>query len=337
MRFCLLCCLISFTWGTEMAAADKPIVIAHRGASGYLPEHTLAAKALAYGQGADYLEQDVVLSSDGIPVVLHDIHVDTVTDVAKVFPDRKREDGRYYAIDFQLDELKQLKVNERINLKTGKRVYPDRFPAGKSTFRIPTLAEEIELIQGLNASTGGHVGIYVELKQPAWHKKQGQDMTPIVLKVLTEHGYTRQHDPVFLQCFDPHESRRIREELGCKLKLVQLIGENTWADAAEGNIDYVRMRTPEGLREIAEYADGIGPRFQHIITGTDEMGAPEFTSLVSDAHAWGLVVHPYTFRKDELPDYVTSFEQCVRLFCDVAEIDGFFTDFPDLAVQALEQ
>lgn len=335
MRHCLLFCLSLLTWNADMFAADKPIVIAHRGASGYLPEHTLEAKTLAYGQGADYLEQDVVLTSDGIPVVLHDIHVDTVTDVAKVFPDRKREDGRYYAIDFKLDELKQLKVNERINLKTGKRVYPNRFPAGKSTFRIPTLAEEIGLIQGLNQSTGGHVGIYVELKQPAWHKKQGQDMTPIVLKVLTEYGYTGHDDLAFLQCFDPHESRRIREELGCKLKLVQLIGENTWADAAEGNIDYVQMRTPEGLQEIAEYVDGIGPRIQHIITGVNEEGRPEITNLVKDAHAAGLVVHPYTFRRDELPDYATSFEQCVNLFCEEAQIDGFFTDFPDLAVKAI--
>jgi glycerophosphoryl diester phosphodiesterase len=318
-----------------MVAADKPIVIAHRGASGYLPEHTLEAKALAYGQGADYLEQDVVLTRDGIPVVLHDIHVDTVTDVAEKFPDRKREDGRYYAIDFTQAELKQLSVNERIDLKTGNRVFPGRFPAGRPSFQIPTLAEEIQLVQGLNASTGGHVGIYVEIKQPAWHKEQGQDITPLVLAVLKKHGYTERKDSVFLQCFDPHESRRIREKLGCRLKLVQLIGENDWADAAHSDIDYEQMRTPSGLKEIAEYADGIGPRMQHIITGVDAKGQPQMTDLVKDAHAAGLVVHPYTFRKDDLPGYADSFEQCLKLFCDDAHIDGFFTDFPDLAAKAL--
>jgi len=318
-----------------MTDASEPIVIAHRGASGYLPEHTLAGKALAYGQGADYLEQDVVLTRDGIPVVLHDIYVDTVTDVAERFPVRKREDGRYYAVDLTLAELKQLFVNERIDLKTGKRVFPQRYPAGKSSFRIPTLAEEIQFIQGLNQSTGKEVGIYVEIKQPAWHKQQGLDITPVVLEVLKQHGYTEHRDAVFLQCFDPHESRRIREELGCKLKLVQLIGENDWPDAAHSGIDYVQMRTPAGLKEIAEYADGIGPRMQHLITGVDDAGRAQITDLVRDAHAAGLVVHPYTFRKDELPDYSTSFEQCLKLFCEEAHIDGFFTDFPDLAVKAL--
>src|ERR1043165_1359827 len=96
----------------------SPIVIAHRGASGYLPEHTLAAKALAYGLGADYLEQDIVLSKDDVPVVLHDIYLDTVTDWSRRFPERKRSDGRFYALDLSLAELKQLRVTERFNAKT---------------------------------------------------------------------------------------------------------------------------------------------------------------------------------------------------------------------------
>jgi len=158
-------------------AGEKKIVIAHRGACGYLPEHTLEAKAMAYGMGADYIEQDVVLTRDDRAVVLHDIHMDTVTDVAKAFPDRKREDGRYYAIDFTLDEIKKLHVTERMDLETGKPVFPGRFPAGKSGFRVPTLEEEIELIQGLNKSTGKDVGIYPEIKSPAWHRSEGKDIS----------------------------------------------------------------------------------------------------------------------------------------------------------------
>ncbi|MDG2391626.1 MAG: glycerophosphodiester phosphodiesterase [Planctomycetaceae bacterium] len=329
----MICVLLAF-WNTTMTDAGSPIVIAHRGASGYLPEHSLEAKALAYGQGANFIEQDVVLSKDGIPVVLHDIHVDTVTDVAAVFPQRKREDGRYYAIDFTLAELKQLHLNERINLKTGKRVFPDRFPAGQSSFRIPTLAEEIELIQGLNASTGGTVGIYPEIKQPAWHKQQGQDITPIVLQVLKTHGYTDANDAIYLQCFDPTETRRIREELGCQLKLVQLIGSNSWNEAG---VDYDAMRTAEGIKAIAQYADAIGPWMPHIVTGRDSDGKPVITDLVKRAHDEGLVVHPYTFRKDELPKYTKSFDDAMMIFCEDAKIDGLFTDFPDLAVKFLQQ
>lgn len=164
------------------AAADEKIVIAHRGASGYLPEHTLAAKAAAHAMGADYIEQDVVLSKDGVPMVLHDIHIDTVTDVADIFPDRARADGRFYAIDLTLDELKQLAVMERAD-EDGGQVFPDRFPRGASTFRVPTLAEEIELIQGMNLSTGREAGIYPEIKRPAWHRAQGQDISAIVLAV----------------------------------------------------------------------------------------------------------------------------------------------------------
>ena len=167
----------------------RPIVIAHRGASGYLPEHTIAAAAMGYALGADFIEPDVVLSKDGAPVVLHDIHLDTVTNVRDVFPDRAHADGRYYAIDFTLEEIKRLRVNSRIDPRTGKPVYPNRYPAGKGDFQVPTLAEEIELVQGLNHSTGRNVGIYPEIKQPAWHQQQGQDITKIVLTVLSRNGY----------------------------------------------------------------------------------------------------------------------------------------------------
>ena len=132
-----------------VSAAAPKLVIAHRGASAYLPEHTPAAKAVAFAMGADYVEQDVVLTRDGVPVVLHDIHIDTVTDVARRFPERRRADGRYYAIDFTLAELRRLAASERFDPRTGNAVFAGRFPVGKSSFQVPTLEEELQLVQGL--------------------------------------------------------------------------------------------------------------------------------------------------------------------------------------------
>src|SRR5688500_11476691 len=169
--------------GASPAIAQPPpksLVIAHRGASGYLPEHTIAAKAYAHALGADFIEQDFVLSKDAVPIVLHDIYVDPVTDVASRFPNRKRADCRYYALDSTDAELKQLRVTERFNAKTGKRVFPQRCPAHQSSFELSTFEEELQLIQGLNRSTGRVAGIYPEIKQPKWHRAHGHDISRAV-------------------------------------------------------------------------------------------------------------------------------------------------------------
>ena len=307
------------------------IVIAHRGASGYLPEHTLAAKAAAHAMGADYLEQDVVLSRDGVPLVLHDVQIDTVTDVAELFPDRARADGRFYAIDFALDELRTLNVMERCD-RTGRPVYPDRFPRGASSFRIATLAEEIELIQGMNLSTGREAGIYTEIKAPAWHRAEGQDIAKAVLAVLADYGYADLDDAAYIQCFDWNETQRIRGELGWRGRLVQLLGENAWGEAPE--VDYDALRTPDGLAAIAKVAQGIGPAMEQVVAGVDAAGRPVVTDLVARAHAVGLAVHPYTLRADALPAYADSLEAALRIFFE-AGADGVFTDFPDRAVAFL--
>jgi glycerophosphoryl diester phosphodiesterase len=125
--------VFAMSLSVSLAASTGPLTIAHRGASGYLPEHTLPAKGLAHGQGADFLEQDLVLSSDNIPVVLHDIHIDTVSDVARRFPERKRSDGRYYAIDFTVVELKQLRLSERFQAKPDERCFRSAFPLVRDT------------------------------------------------------------------------------------------------------------------------------------------------------------------------------------------------------------
>ena len=169
-----------------LAQPARPLVVAHRGASGYLPEHTLAAKAHAHALGADFLEQDIVLTKDDVPVVLHDVYLDAVTDVARRFPGRARPDGRHYALDFTLAELRQLEVRERVNLKTGEAQYPARYPsaAAPTGLRIPTLEEELTLVQALNRSTGRVAGIYPEIKAPRWHREQGRDPSRVILPVL---------------------------------------------------------------------------------------------------------------------------------------------------------
>ena len=314
--------------------ADTPaakIVIAHRGASGYLPEHTLEAIAMAHAQGADYLEQDVVLSKDNVPVVLHDTHIDTVTDVARRFPDRKRADGRYYALDFTVAELKQLAVSERFDPRTGAAVFPSRFPVGKGAFQIPTLEEELQLIQGLNRSTGRDVGVYPEIKEPAWHRKEQRDISPIVLELLARYGYKTKTDKVYVQCFDAAEVKRIRTELGYRGRLVQLIeGSRPLLDA------HGHLRTREGLVEVAKVADGIGPSLSDVVSRKGD-GGLQASSLVSDARALGLQVHPYTFRADALPAGASSFDELLRLVLIEIGADGAFTDHPDRAVAFLRK
>jgi glycerophosphoryl diester phosphodiesterase len=330
--FCVL--LIGRAAVAQEPEVKMPIVIAHRGASGYLPEHTLPAKALAHGMGADYIEQDVVLTKDDVPIVLHDIHLDTVTDVARRYPDRARDDGRYYAIDFTLAEIRSLNACERFDHETGQAVFPHRFPVGRGRFEIPTLSEELELIQGLNHSTGRTAGIYPEIKAPAFHRRDGKDISRIVLAALTAAGYTERDDLVYVQCFDAVETRRLRDELHTELKLIQLIGENTWK---ESDTDYNALRTAAGLRTVAEYADGIGPSLDHIITGMDASGRPVFSTLVEDAHRYGLAVHPYTLRADALPSYAPDFETLMRLVVQRAGVDGLFTDFPDRSVEFIRR
>jgi len=313
--------------------AEKDVlIIAHRGACGYLPEHTLEAKAFAYALGADYIEQDVVATRDDELVVLHDIHLELVTNVAERFPDRKRADGRFYARDFDLAEIKSLNVWERRKEDGKTPVYPKRFPTGLGNFQVPTLQEEIALVQGLNRSTGRNTGIYPEIKSPAWHMEEGVDLSVLVLQALEESGYKTRDDRVFLQCFDAREVRRIREDLGCELKMVQLIGENSWG---ESDTDYEPLKTAAGLAQLAETVEGVGPWIGHLMRMAEIDGHPVSTGFVSAAHAAGLQVHPYTFRADELAPGFESLPEMVRWFVDELKIDGLFTDFTDIALAAL--
>jgi glycerophosphoryl diester phosphodiesterase len=298
--------------------AILPAVIAHRGASGYLPEHTLEAKALAYGQGADFLEQDVVATRDGTLIVLHDIQLEPVTDVARRYPQRCRADGHYYAIDFDIDEIRQLRVTGR---STGDIATVSTHEA--EHYRIPSLEQELQLIARLNRSTGRQVGIYPEIKHPQWHRAHGMDLTRMLIEQLAAAGYRRFSDPVFVQCFDQTEIRRIRDELGCALPLIQLVDESE---------TYEQLLTQAGLMELARYAQGLGPAFAQLVSVDSGQGNAmpgELLRLVREA---GLLLHPYTFKRHDLPDYAPNLESLLALFIGELQVDGVFCDFPDVAV-----
>lgn len=302
-------------------------VIAHRGASGYLPEHTLEAAILAHGQGADYIEQDLVLSKDNVPVVLHDIHLETVTDVEQRFAHRARDDGRYYALDFTLAELKSLRVHERTDA-SGKRVFANRYQ-GTYPFRIATFEEHIALIRELNRSRRQQVGLYPEIKSPKWHREQGRDISAIVLTLLRRYDLDDANAKLFIQCFDFEELKRIRTELGARVKLVQLLGENDWQ---ESDSDYDYLRSAAGLSEIASVAQGIGPWIPQL-AGFDN-GVLKPTGLMQRARAQGLLVHPYTLRADQLPAHV-SWQQMVKVLKEDLAVDAVFTDFSDMLRNAV--
>lgn len=307
-----------------------PIVIAHRGASGYLPEHTLEAKKLAHEMGADFLEQDVVATKDDELVVLHDIFLDRVTDVASVFAGRERDDGRYYVRDFRLEELRQLRVWERFDAD-GNRVYPQRYPARTGEFRINTLAEELQFVAELNSGSEHEAGVYPEIKRPAWHRAHGVDIGPIMQDVLVQHGYRSRDDLIFVQCFDAAENWRLRKELDYPWRLIQLIAENSWS---ESTTDYLALQTREGLAEIAEIVDGIGPSLPQVYTLRDE--SPVSGDVVANAQKLGLEVHPYTYRRDDLPPGFSDFDELVRFSVEDLGVDGLFTDFPDLVRSLIE-
>ena len=317
---------------TVAFAADK-VIIAHRGASGYVPEHTIAAKAMAYAMGADYIEQDVVMTKDDQLVVLHDYLLDRVTDVQKKFPDRKREDGRYYVIDFTYAEIRTLNVSERYRINdAGEKVavFPGRFPLGRSYFKVHTLEKEIELIQGLNKSTGGDVGLYPEAKSPAFHLSEGKDLSRAILTTLKNYGYSDKSHKAYFQTFEIEELKRVYEtvlpKLDMDVRLVQLMG---------GEDVYKDMITEQGIKALSGYADGIGPSIGMIVSNNSEPGNLQITDLVPYAHKYGLEVHPYTFRKETfaMPKYATDFDDLLDIFLNQVGVDGVFSDFPDLVVK----
>ncbi|PVZ63563.1 glycerophosphodiester phosphodiesterase [Pelagibaculum spongiae] len=342
--------------------ADEKLVIAHRGASGYLPEHTLEAYSAAYFMGADYIEQDVVMTKDDQLVVLHDPYLDRVTDVIRKFPKRFHimpdKSKRWRAVDFTLAEIKTLQAVTGFqipdNSEKGKKAdltkadWPERFPLWKSDFEVPTLGEAIELIQGLNQSTGRNVGIYPEVKNPSQFLIEGKDISMAVLKELKKYGYTKKSDKVFVQCFNPIETKRIATELmpklGMDLKVIQLVAETSWNESFEIKrnklvpYDFDWMFKPGAMKKIAEYADGIGPWKPFLLdSAKSTRDNLAIKPMMTDAKAAGLVVHPYTFRADtgRVMAPARDFEDMINMFYFDVGVDGLFTDYADRAFNAL--
>lgn len=327
--------------------SKTPLVIAHRGASGYLPENTLAAKAVSHAQGADYWETDVLATKDGELVVLHDLYLDGLSNVTELFADRARADGHYYVIDFTLEELRTLNLSERVMSDTpgGVPTYPNRFPPGLSRFQMHTLAEEIELLQGLNRSFQREMGLYLELKAPWFHEDAGFDLCHAALQTLKRYGYTRKSDAVILETFDARALMRIKHELmpamQMDLRLGQLIGYNAWQTTCERDatgqwvtVDSDWMLTPEGLAKIATYADGVGVAVSLLFADTeDNQSFPKPAAWIEQARQRGLVIHAYTLRADALPAFAPDVDAMHDWLVNVAKVDGVFTDFPDQMVR----
>ncbi|HYQ39169.1 MAG TPA: glycerophosphodiester phosphodiesterase [Pseudomonas sp.] len=354
---------------------DKPWVIAHRGASGYLPEHTLEGYKRAIELGADFIEPDLVATRDGVLVARHEPNITATTDV-KVrpeFADRKtqrtvdgvREEG-WFVSDFTLAELKTLRAIQ---------AQPDRDPSYNGKFPIPTLEEVLDLARSEGARVGRSIGVYIETKHPTYHANLGLKLEDRLLATLARYGYTGKTSPVVVQSFEVANLKYLRSKTG--VRLVQLVDAS--ALNADGSIQlaapydrpydfavagdartFASMLTPAGLREIRTYADGIGPWKAYLVPSRlrddnrdgrpddlngdgliDErdrvMMAP--TEVVRNAHAAGLFVHAYTFRSEArhlASDFKGNPAAEYRLFYGVG-VDGVFSEFPDHAKAARDE
>lgn len=344
--------LIEFmTCPAKSVKQQGPLVIGHRGASGYVPEHTLAAYALAILEGADYIEPDLVMTKDGHLIARHDNVLDLTTDVADhpEFANRKATktvDGvaieGWFSEDFTLEEIKQLRAIERI---------PEERPANtrlNSTFEVPTLAEIIDLVQALEVATNRRIGLYPETKHPTYFDNLGLSLEEPLVKTLHHRGYRGPEARVFIQSFEVSNLKDLNQMTDLPLvQLLWLVGKPYDVEATGGTLTYDQMATPAGLTEIATYANGVGPEKYYFIIPKDEAGrlkVEDTKPFVHDAHAAGLAVHPYTFRAENvfLPTNFQSSNEPTA-FGDVAAeimafletgIDGFFIDQPNLGVRA---
>jgi glycerophosphoryl diester phosphodiesterase len=328
-RMLLVLSIMTTISSPSTVRAERPgmLVIAHRGASGYLPEHSEGAKVLAVAQGADIVEQDVVLCKDGVFVVSHDLTMDATTNIKDIYPSRRRKDGRFYWADFTWAELKLVSLRERSLGNPRSK----RFPHQTET-RVVSLDDEIRLVRGLNEVLNRNVGFHIELKEPAWHREQfGERMGAKLMEVLRKNQVSPENELCFIQCFEAEELIYLHDELKCPYPLVQLHGGRPLGlvDAPEGR-DRLQTLIDE-LPAIARYAAGIGPAIAMLIKS--EGGGVASTGFVEASHRLGLVVHPYTVRSDMLPVWAANVDQLHTVLVDQLKVDGFFTDFPDLAVQ----
>lgn len=341
------------TKNRRLEAKSKPLVIAHRGASGYRPEHTLAAYELAIDLGADFIEPDIVPTKDGALIARHENNITGTTDVAnhKEFAARKskktidgnQEEG-WFTEDFTLSELKTLRAKERMpQLRQHNTIYDGRY-------QIPTFQEVIDLVKRKEKQLNRRIGIYPEVKHPSYFESISLSTENKIIDTLEKNGYVDHTEPVFIQCFEPSTLEKLKTKT--KLRLIQLIDESgqpyDWTSRKDKRT-CSDMVTPEGLSEIAKYADGIGPNKNLIFPRAKDGTIGKPSKLVENAHKAGLQVHPWTFRNENnfLPRNLRSGNQksteSAALYGDAlseykifyeAGVDGVFSESPDTALEA---
>lgn len=312
------------------ATSTKPLVVAHRGASGHLPENTRESFCLGVGMGAEGVEFDIVLSRDGMPVILHDFYLEALTDVREVFPGRERDDGHCWVMDFTWEELQRLRVLPRRD-KKGNRSLPGRYDGG-DRFRIPSLDEVLTLFRGLERVLDRTLTLFAELKAPGRHVREGLDLPRVAMETLDCHGYSGAGDRCWVVCIESGELKRMRHQLGCELKMLQILGVSEW-EGVPGNMEY--LRTTEGIKEIAGFAQGIGPWCPLFFEPRDRRSPAPF---LAGARARGLEVHPFTFARDLAPpaDFA-SLREWVHYFAGELKVDGLIADHPDAVLQILAE
>jgi glycerophosphoryl diester phosphodiesterase len=278
----------------------KASVVAHRGASATLPEHTLEAYTLAHAQGVDYIEPDVILTRDNVLVCLHDLVLETTTDVAARFPERKRPDGHWYTIDFTLAELKQLRVFGRVEDTERKTV---------QGYQIATLDELVLLVQRLNKVSFRKTALLIEMKDSEWHAQQGKPLEPVLLQTLARHEVGTPVGGYVIQSFDEAHLRRLRDTFMCRLPLMWLTSE---------------LPSMEKVDTVATWAAGINPHRSAI----EVDGKPNAAGLavLERMHSRGMKMFVWTFN-DELG--------VMQRFIEHHGVDGVITNNPDAGVQAL--
>ena len=353
-------------------SGDKPLVIGHRGASGYLPDHTLESYKRAIDLGADFIEPDLVATQDGVLIARHEPNITGTTDVAtrpefagrktKKMVDGVQEEG-WFASDFTLAEIKTLRALQPM---------ADRDQSHNGKYQVPTLQEVLDLAKAEGAKANRTVGVYPETKHPTYHVNLGLKLEDRLLAVLAQYGYTTKASPVIVQSFEVSNLKYLRSKT--QVRLVQLVDaddvkpdgsmslvapyDKPYDFAVAGDArTFASLLTPAGLKEVKTYADGIGPWKPYLIPSkqvdANSDGKPDDlnadgkiddrdrvmmapTDVVKNAHAAGLVVHPYTFRSEAkrlASDFKGDPKAEYKLFYALG-VDGVFSDFPDTAKAA---
>jgi glycerophosphoryl diester phosphodiesterase len=330
----------------------RPLVIGHRGASGYRPEHTLASYELAARLGADYIEPDLVPTKDGVLVCRHEPEIGGTTDVADhpEFAARKKTvalDGvavsGWFTEDFTIAELKTLRAKERLPQVRQRNTLWD------GRFEVPTFQQVLDLRKRLSRELGREIGVYPETKHPTYFQKAGLALEQRLVDVLRRNGLNTAAAPVYVQSFEVTNLKQLRA-LGLRTPAVQLLsatGSPFDSIATGTGPSYADLTTPAGLASIAGYAQGIGPDKNMVVPRSADGTLLTPTTLVTDAHAARLLLHPYTFRAENtfLPkdyqvgsvatDYGRAIDEQVTFL--EAGIDGLFTDQADIGVFARER